>query len=106
MAFYRKAKAEPQWRLVYAKQNILLILVRQPRRQFWILGHLPIGVWSTILGDFSLQVPVQFCSGKKSSFERSLTRLNRLLASMGGLGFFDSLGEFSLGRQCQLHRSF
>ena len=45
MAFYRKAKAEPQWRLVYAKQNILLILVRQPRRQFWILEHLPIGVW-------------------------------------------------------------
>ena len=45
MAFYRKAKAEPQWKLVYAKQNILLILVRQSRRQFWILGHLPIGVW-------------------------------------------------------------
>jgi hypothetical protein len=32
--------------------------------------------------------------------------VNRLLASMGGLGFFGRLGEFSLGRHCQLHRSF
>ncbi len=105
MAFYRKAKAEPKWRLVHANQNLPLTLVRQPRCQFWILAH-PNRRLAVYFRTLYFVDPCLVCSAKQSSFEPSPKRVNRLLASMGGLGFFGRLGEFSLGRHCQLHRSF
>ena len=101
MAFYRKAKAEPKWWLVHAKQNLPLTLVRQSRCQFccqsrcqfWFLAH-PNRRLAVYFRTLYFVDPCLVCSGKKSSFESSMTGVNRLLASMGGLGLFDRLGEF------------